>query len=191
MENENLTTGENIENKGIDTTGINSDGTNANSNGTANEGININANENTIPNVEVISNSDNNSDNVTEINIDNNVSVNNNEVVSTDTEENSNNDMNADNVSASKGGVFANALEDAVKLHADVINMCCGLPRCYNSYFSDAYVEAIDAAFNAGITVCRSVGNDDNGEEFSTPDKPFVSRWSSDLKKAIGMKYAA
>ncbi|MBO7612187.1 MAG: response regulator [Elusimicrobia bacterium] len=120
MENENLTTGENMENKGIDTTGISSDGTNVVSNGTTNDGINVNSGENTIPNVEVISNTDNNSENVTEINVDNNISTNNDEVVSAEinidnkTEENANNDVNGDNVSASKGGVFANALEDAV-----------------------------------------------------------------------------
>lgn len=123
MENENLNTGENMENKGADTTAVNSDGSNVVTNGTANEGINVNVGE-TLPDVEVFPNADNNSENITEINIDNNISTNKNEVVSTETnidtniaDENTN--VNDDNVSASKGGVFANALEDAVKNNAE------------------------------------------------------------------------
>ena len=109
MENENLNTGENMENKGADTAVVNSDGTNAVSNATANERINVNVGE-TLPDVEVFPNADTNSENITEINVNTNVP---------EESTNVNNDSNDGNVSASKGGVFANALEDAVKNNAE------------------------------------------------------------------------
>ena len=119
MENENLTIGDNIENKGTDSASVSSDGANAAiPNGGTNEGISVNAGENTIPDVEVISKNDT-SERIPEINIDDSVNRNNNEVASVETnvnieEKNSDvADTNA-NVSANKG-IFANALEDAVK----------------------------------------------------------------------------
>ena len=85
MENENLTTGENIENKGTDTAVVNPDGTNVAPNGGTNEGINANSVESTIPNAEVVPNDDV-SEKITEINIDDNINnVNSNEGVSTET----------------------------------------------------------------------------------------------------------
>ncbi len=64
MENENLNTGENMENKGADTATVNSDGANVVANGTANEGISVNVGE-SLPDVEVFPNTDNNSENIT------------------------------------------------------------------------------------------------------------------------------
>lgn len=120
MENENLTTGENMENKGVESSGINSDGTGAVPNGGTNQDVNVNTVGDSIPDVEVFPDED--LKKIMETNVDNNVSTNNNEVVSSETnvntnaEENVNGDnANDNNMSASKGGVFASALEDAVK----------------------------------------------------------------------------
>ena len=54
------------------------------------------------------------------------------------------------------------AIEDAVKLHADVINMSWGADEMEywgNNPFSDA----VSAADHAGVIVCNSAGNADNG----------------------------
>lgn len=56
---------------------------------------------------------------------------------------------------------IAAAIEDAVKLRADVINMSFG--RVYEYYFTLAYADAIEAAANAGIMLCASAGNLSNG----------------------------
>ena len=54
----------------------------------------------------------------------------------------------------------AAAIEDAVKLKADVINMSFG--RVYDYYDSIFYADSIKAAVNAGITLCASAGNNAN-----------------------------
>ncbi|MBR0485869.1 MAG: S8 family serine peptidase, partial [Oscillospiraceae bacterium] len=69
------------------------------------------------------------------------------------------------------------ALEDAVKLHADVINMSFGLPgeELGENPLKDAYAAAADA----GITICLAAGNADNGEstgEILTPDNPDTAQ---------------
>ena len=54
------------------------------------------------------------------------------------------------------------AFEDAVKLHADVITMSWGSKN--TEYFDgNPFAEAAAAADNAGIVLCNSAGNDDNG----------------------------
>lgn len=55
---------------------------------------------------------------------------------------------------------IAAAIEDAVKLKADVINMSFG--RVYEYYNLLFYADSIDAATNAGITLCASAGNGAN-----------------------------
>lgn len=52
---------------------------------------------------------------------------------------------------------IAAAIEDAVKLKADVINMSFG--RVYEYYDTLAYADSIRAAANAGVTLCGSAGN--------------------------------
>jgi subtilisin family serine protease len=52
------------------------------------------------------------------------------------------------------------ALEDAVKLHADVINMSFG---GNGEDFDIVCKEAFAAAEKAGVTICLSAGNEDNG----------------------------
>lgn len=68
---------------------------------------------------------------------------------------------------------IAAAIEDAVKLKADVINMSFG--RVYEYYDSLFYADAIAAAENAGVTLCASAGNNANdrlgrGRLISTED---------------------
>ena len=65
------------------------------------------------------------------------------------------------------GGIFtvtdeavAAAIEDAVKLKADVINMSFG--RVYEYYELLFYADSIEAAANAGIMLCASAGNVSN-----------------------------
>lgn len=54
------------------------------------------------------------------------------------------------------------ALEDAVRLHADVVNMSWGADRM--EYFgANPMSEAISAADRAGVVICNSAGNADNG----------------------------
>ena len=55
---------------------------------------------------------------------------------------------------------IAAAIEDAVKLKADVINMSFG--RVYENYDSLVYADSIAAAENAGIIICASAGNNAN-----------------------------
>ena len=55
---------------------------------------------------------------------------------------------------------IAAAIEDAVKLKADVINMSFG--RIYEHYEKRAYAGCIRAASNAGIIICASAGNKAN-----------------------------
>lgn len=66
------------------------------------------------------------------------------------------------------------ALEDAVRLHADVINMSWGTTAEY--YGSNPFSDAIAAADRAGIIVCNSAGNLDNGTrttgKTALPDQP-------------------
>ncbi|MDO4864052.1 MAG: S8 family serine peptidase [Ruminococcus sp.] len=56
----------------------------------------------------------------------------------------------------------AAAIEDAVKLRADVINMSFG--RVFEYYSTLAYTDSIEAAANAGITLCASAGNYSNAQ---------------------------
>lgn len=111
MDNENLNTGENIENKGAEATAVSSEGANGVTNAGINENVNVNAESQSSAGIENNSNVDNASEKITEINIDNNVSTNNNETVND--EANVNNDANSGNASANKG-VFASALDAAV-----------------------------------------------------------------------------
>lgn len=67
------------------------------------------------------------------------------------------------------------AIEDAVKLHADVINMSFGSEgECYDDPIYDAYI----AVENAGIVICNSSGNDAEGTLYggvNRTDNPDVS----------------
>ena len=67
---------------------------------------------------------------------------------------------NEDGVYEVSDEAIAAALEDAVKLRADVINMSFG--RTYEHYEERIYAEAIASAANAGITLCASAGNKAN-----------------------------
>ena len=60
--------------------------------------------------------------------------------------------------SASEAVLLA-ALEDAVLLGADVINMSLGTPAGFSGGTA-SYIKAFDAAAEAGIIVCAAVGND-------------------------------
>ncbi|MBR3046052.1 MAG: S8 family serine peptidase [Oscillospiraceae bacterium] len=66
------------------------------------------------------------------------------------------------------------AIEDAVKLHADVINMSWG--GVSEKWGENPISDAIFAADRAGVTVCNSAGNGDNGtyswNEPPVPDNP-------------------
>ncbi len=78
-------------------------------------------------------------------------------------------------MSASDGLVFnmdtaVAAMEDAVKLKADVINMSIGING--DSFTSELYSNAIDAAEKAGVTVCVAAGNDGDGYQEYSPDSP-------------------
>ncbi len=62
------------------------------------------------------------------------------------------------------------ALEDAVRLHADVINMSWGT---YYEELGGTLDEAMTACDNAGINICMSAGNSDNGAKtFGRHNKP-------------------
>ena len=70
----------------------------------------------------------------------------------------------------------AAALEDAVRLHADVINMSFGTTG--ENYGDDMLSDLMLAAERAGVTICSSAGNADCGKSFGrslTPDMPDVS----------------
>ena len=58
-------------------------------------------------------------------------------------------------------GAAIAATEDAVKLHADVINMSWGTEFEY--FGVDPFAESITTAQNAGVMVCIAAGNADNG----------------------------
>ncbi len=64
------------------------------------------------------------------------------------------------------------AVEDAVKLGADVINMSFGIPGSTPLFI---WTDVINAAERAGVTVCVSAGNEDNGQ-FSESIQPTVER---------------
>ncbi len=70
------------------------------------------------------------------------------------------------------------AFEDAVKLHADVINMSWGTVSEY--YGDNPFSEAIAAADRAGIVVCNAAGNDGNGTfsagNAALPEMPDTGR---------------
>ena len=69
------------------------------------------------------------------------------------------------------------ALEDAVVLHADVINMSWGSLAEY--YDENIFSDVFTAADNAGISICISAGNADNGVQSlgrkNYPENPDVS----------------
>ena len=69
------------------------------------------------------------------------------------------------------------ALEDAVKLGVDVVNMSFGGEG--ETFGKEPLSDAINAAEAAGVMVCTAAGNSDNGTqaygEIHTPDNPDVS----------------
>lgn len=78
-------------------------------------------------------------------------------------------------MSASDGMVFSvdtvmAAIEDAVKLKADVINISIGISG--DSFSSEMYSRAIDIAEKAGVTICVGAGNNGDGGLTYTPDSP-------------------
>ena len=80
------------------------------------------------------------------------------------------------------------ALEDAVKLHADVINMSFG--SCGERFEDNPLKEVYAAAENAGITICLAAGNDDNGSSFGevhTAQNPDTSRMNSETVAGAGI----
>lgn len=75
------------------------------------------------------------------------------------------------------------ALEDAIKLHVDVINMSFG---SIGEYFEESpYQVAYEAAVNAGVTICMAAGNEDNGELYlgrvNQPENPDTGMMGSDI----------
>ena len=73
--------------------------------------------------------------------------------------------------------VALQALEDAVVLQADVINMSWGSVMEY--YKDNIFARALDAADKAGITICTSAGNSDNGtgslQRNNYPESPDIA----------------
>lgn len=69
------------------------------------------------------------------------------------------------------------ALEDAVVLHADVINMSWG--SWVETYGDNVFADVLKAADQAGISICISAGNSDNGtnslRRVNYPETPDVS----------------
>lgn len=69
------------------------------------------------------------------------------------------------------------ALEDAVVLHADVINMSWG--SWIETYGDNIFADVLKAADQAGISICISAGNADNGtnslRRLNYPETPDVS----------------
>ena len=75
-------------------------------------------------------------------------------------------------------GAAMAGFEDAVKLHADVITMSWGTNAEY--YGDNPFSEAAAAADRAGIVICNSAGNADNGtvsgKRAGTPESPDTGR---------------
>ena len=69
------------------------------------------------------------------------------------------------------------AIEDAIKLHADVINMSWGAVQ--EHFEENPMTKVLAAADQAGIVICTSAGNDDNGTQsygkVVTPEAPNYS----------------
>ncbi|HAG13354.1 MAG TPA: hypothetical protein DCG49_05770 [Ruminococcus sp.] len=85
------------------------------------------------------------------------------------------------------------AIEDAVKLHADVINMSWGDENEY--YGENPISEAITNAENAGVVACIAAGNSDNGNmmygRVNTPDNPDVSTMNGSADRGVGALFVA
>ncbi len=76
---------------------------------------------------------------------------------------------------AESGGMIDNAAaiaaaEDAVKLHADVINMSFGITG--EQFYDDPLDAAYETARNAGVIICKAAGNDGDGTRNSDPNIP-------------------
>ena len=69
------------------------------------------------------------------------------------------------------------AIEDAIALHADVINMSWG--SFIENYQDNLFAQVFDAADKAGVSICTSAGNYDNGSSSlrrnNYPESPDVS----------------
>ena len=69
------------------------------------------------------------------------------------------------------------AIEDAIALHADVINMSWG--SFIENYQDNLFAQVFDAADKAGVSICTSAGNSDNGSSSlrrnNYPESPDVS----------------
>ncbi len=85
------------------------------------------------------------------------------------------------------------ALEDAVALHADVINMSWGAE--YEYYGENPFTAAVAAADRAGIIVCNSAGNSDNGtgsgSRAVTPDMPDTGTISDKAESGSPILFVA
>ena len=85
------------------------------------------------------------------------------------------------------------AIEDAVKLHADVINMSWGDELEY--YGENPLSEAITNAENAGVVACIAAGNSDNGHDMygriNYPDNPDVSTMNGSADLGVGALFVA
>ncbi len=72
------------------------------------------------------------------------------------------------------------ATEDAVKLHADVINMSFGgAMELFEDEENSVYTDLYRAAENAGIVICKSAGNDGDGSDMgfiNQPENPDVTQ---------------
>ncbi|MCQ2416819.1 MAG: S8 family serine peptidase [Oscillospiraceae bacterium] len=90
-------------------------------------------------------------------------------------------------------GAAIAATEDAVKLHADVINMSWGSEEEY--YGANPFAEALAVAENAGVMVCVAAGNYDNGSLYYgdtiTADNPDASTMSDKAEKGSSVLMVA
>lgn len=74
------------------------------------------------------------------------------------------------NAGSTQTFIYAKALEDAVKLGADVINMSLGSTTGSTAGLDDIMVDAIDLAKKSGVTVSIAAGNDGVfGDGYSKP----------------------
>ena len=77
--------------------------------------------------------------------------------------------LDKDNKATASSDVVIAAMEDAVKLDADVINLSLG-SRSFDLKGTEMYQNIINITEKLGIVVCCAAGND--GEEKSSPEEP-------------------
>ena len=91
---------------------------------------------------------------------------------------------------------FISAIEDAVKLKADAINISFGIDAEAFDFYQPLN-DAVNAAEAAGITVCIAAGNADNGSEYfsdltdpENPDRSIMNGFITEGEKALAVASA-